>query len=67
MSIKRHLTACALGISVVFSVAALPLPVQAVELVRWERIPLPVSLHVGEERIVFVEKKCACRFSAVSE
>lgn len=62
MSIKRHLTACALGISVVFSVAALPLPVQAVELVRWERIPLPVSLHVGEERIVFVEKMCVSVF-----
>ncbi len=62
MSIKRHLTACALGISVVFSVAALPLPVQAVELVRWERIPLPVSLHVGEERIVFVEKNVRVGF-----
>ncbi len=62
MSIKRHLTACALGISAVFSVAALPLPVQAVELVRWERIPLPVSLHVGEERIVFVEKNVRVGF-----
>lgn len=62
MSIKRHLTACALGISAVFSVVALPLPVQAVELVRWERIPLPVSLHVGEERIVFVEKNVRVGF-----
>ncbi len=67
MSIKRHLTACALGISVVFSVAALPLPVQAVELVRWERIPLPVSLHVGGRAHCVCGKKCACRFSAVSE
>ena len=56
MSIKHHLTACALGVSAVLSAVSLPLPVQAVELVRWERIPLPVSLHVGEERIVFVEK-----------
>ncbi len=66
MSIKRHLTACALGISAVFSVAALPLPVQAVELVRWERIPLPVSLHVGKSALC-LWKKCACRFSTVSE
>ncbi|HGN2979007.1 TPA: TIGR03749 family integrating conjugative element protein, partial [Proteus mirabilis] len=62
MKLKRHLTACALGISAVFSAVSLPLPVQAVELVRWERIPLPVSLHVGEERIVFVEKNVRVGF-----
>lgn len=62
MKVKRHLTACTLGISAVLSAVSLPLPVQAVELVRWERIPLPVSLHVGEERIVFVEKNVRVGF-----
>lgn len=62
MSIKYHLTACALGVSAVLSAVSLPLPVQAVELVRWERIPLSVSLHVGEERIVFVEKNVRVGF-----
>ena len=32
------------------------LPVQAVELMTWERIPLPVPLHVGQERIIFVDR-----------
>lgn len=39
-----------------------PVPAHAVELVRWERIPLPVTLHVGEERIVFVEKNVRVGF-----
>ncbi|MFB0713538.1 TIGR03749 family integrating conjugative element protein [Buttiauxella noackiae] len=38
------------------------LPVQAVELVKWERIPLPVSLHVGQERIVFVNRNVRVGF-----
>lgn len=32
------------------------LPVQAVELMKWERIPLSVPLHVGQERIIFVDR-----------
>lgn len=28
----------------------------AVELMKWERIPLPVPLHVSQERIIFVDK-----------
>lgn len=32
------------------------LPVQAVELMKWERIPLSVPLHVGQERIIFVNR-----------
>ncbi|EBS4549461.1 TIGR03749 family integrating conjugative element protein, partial [Salmonella enterica subsp. enterica serovar Newport] len=28
----------------------------AVELMKWERIPLQVPLTVGQERIVFVDK-----------
>lgn len=38
------------------------LPAQAVELVKWERIPLPVSLHVGQERIVFVNRNVRVGF-----
>lgn len=38
------------------------LPVQAVELVKWERIPLPVALHVGQERIVFVNRNVRVGF-----
>lgn len=40
----------------------LSLPAQAVELVRWERIPLPVKLHTGQERIVFVDKNVRVGF-----
>ncbi|HAK3938830.1 TPA: TIGR03749 family integrating conjugative element protein [Salmonella enterica] len=38
------------------------LPAQAVELVKWERIPLPVTLHVGQERIVFVNRNVRVGF-----
>lgn len=38
------------------------LPAQAVELVKWERIPLPVALHVGLERIVFVNRNVRVGF-----
>jgi len=32
------------------------LPVQAVEILRWERLPLAVPLVVGQERIVFIDR-----------
>lgn len=38
------------------------LPAQAVELLKWERIPLPVALHVGQERIVFVNRNVRVGF-----
>ena len=38
------------------------LPAQAVELVKWERIPLPVTLHVGPQRIVFVNRNVRVGF-----
>lgn len=38
------------------------LPAQAVELVKWERIPLPVALHVNQERIVFVNRNVRVGF-----
>jgi integrating conjugative element protein (TIGR03749 family) len=34
----------------------LALPGQAVEILRWQRLPLAVPLTVGEERIVFVDR-----------
>lgn len=39
-----------------------PLPVAAVELMKWERIPLQVPLTVGQERIVFVNKNVRVGF-----
>lgn len=30
---------------------------QAVEILRWERLPLSVSLQVGQERVVFVDRR----------
>ena len=38
------------------------LPAQAVELVKWERIPLPIALHIGQERIVFVNRNVRVGF-----
>ncbi|MFO6214637.1 DUF3438 family protein, partial [Pseudomonas aeruginosa] len=31
-------------------------PSQAVEILRWERLPLPVPLVVGQERVVFIDR-----------
>ncbi|EGB0931737.1 TIGR03749 family integrating conjugative element protein [Escherichia coli] len=48
---------------VLLSLACLAaLPAQAVELVKWERIPLPVALHIGQERIVFVNRNVRVGF-----
>lgn len=38
------------------------IPVSAVELIKWERIPLPIALHVGQERIVFVDRNVRVGF-----
>ena len=35
---------------------------QAVELMKWERIPLQIPLTVGQERIVFVNKNVRVGF-----
>lgn len=40
----------------------LPLSARAVELMKWERIPLQIPLTVGQERIVFVEKNVRVGF-----
>lgn len=44
------------------SVCAVSLPVNAVELMKWERIPLQVPLTVGQERIIFVNKNVRVGF-----
>lgn len=36
--------------------ASLPTTVQALEILRWERMPLAVSLHVDQERVVFIDR-----------
>ena len=43
-------------------VTLLGVPAQAVELMKWERIPLQVPLNVGQERIVFVDKNVRVGF-----
>ncbi len=34
----------------------LAIPAQAIEILRWERLPLAVPLVVGQERIVFIDR-----------
>ncbi len=43
------------------------LPLRAVELVKWERIPLPVALNIGQERIVFVDRNVRVGYPAALE
>jgi len=48
---KKLLSAC-LGALLAFTA----LPIHAVEILRWERLPLAVPLIVGQERIVFIDR-----------
>ncbi|VFT39777.1 PFL_4704 family integrating conjugative element protein [Klebsiella pneumoniae] len=43
------------------------LPLHAVELVKWEGIPLPVALNIGQERIVFVDRNVRVGYPAALE
>ena len=43
------------------------LPLHAVELVKWERIPLPVALNIGQERIVFVDRNVRVGYPSALE
>ena len=47
---------------ILLSLLVLPAITSAVELMKWERIPLPVPLNVGQERIVFVDKNVRVGF-----
>lgn len=55
-SLTRLQVACRLMLAVLPVATLVPNPVQAVELMKWERIPLQVTLKVGQERVVFVDK-----------
>ena len=48
----KHPVLALLGL---LAVAAAPIA-QAVEILRWERMPLAVPLKVGQERIVFIDR-----------
>jgi integrating conjugative element protein (TIGR03749 family) len=37
-------------------ICLLPPPASAVEILRWQRLPLPVPLVVGEERVLFIDR-----------
>lgn len=43
------------------------LPAFATEVVQWENIPLPIALHVGQERIVDVGKAVRIGYPATLE
>lgn len=63
MRIKhRHYLPLYLALLGVAGTLSVPLPVEAVELMKWERIPLQVPLTVGQERIVFVNKNVRVGF-----
>ena len=51
MKPMKHPVLTLLGLLVV--VAA---PAHALEILRWERMPLAVPLRVGQERIVFIDR-----------
>lgn len=51
MSLKHHVLS---GLGVLAWMMAIP--AQAVEILRWERLPLAVPLLVGQERIVFIDR-----------
>ena len=67
----KHFALALLGL---LAVAVAP-AAQAVEILRWERMPLAVPLKVGQERIVFIDRNvrvgvpagigaCACKVRA---
>jgi len=49
---KQHRVRALLGLLILLAVPA----ANAVEILRWERMPLAVPLKVGQERIVFVDR-----------
>ncbi|WP_227635100.1 DUF3438 family protein, partial [Klebsiella pneumoniae] len=50
-----------------FLVLLFSFPAFATEVVQWENIPLPVTLHVGQERIVDVGKAVRIGYPATLE
>jgi integrating conjugative element protein (TIGR03749 family) len=52
----KHPVLKLLGLLAVGTAVVMSSAVQAVEILRWERMPLAVPLKVGQERIVFVDR-----------
>ncbi len=53
--------------AVMLSLSVMSLTAQADELMKWERIPLDVPLMVGQERVIFADKKREGGLSACTE
>nr|WP_254891777.1 TIGR03749 family integrating conjugative element protein [Salmonella enterica] len=49
-------------VSAAFTALVLPSIVSADELIKWERIPLPIALKVGQERVIFADKNVRVGF-----
>lgn len=56
MKPKKHPVLTLLGLLAVAATVTVSPAVQAVEILRWERMPLAVPLKVGQERIVFIDR-----------
>ncbi|MDZ3797551.1 MAG: TIGR03749 family integrating conjugative element protein [Xanthomonadales bacterium] len=52
----KHPVLALLGLLAVAATVVVSPAVQAVEILRWERMPLAVRLKVGQERIVFIDR-----------
>ncbi|ENF0657045.1 TPA: TIGR03749 family integrating conjugative element protein [Pseudomonas aeruginosa] len=52
----KHPVFALLGLLAVAATVVVSPAVQAVEILRWERMPLAVPLKVGQERIVFIDR-----------
>ena len=52
----KHPVLALLGLLAVAATVVASPAVQAVEILRWERMPLAVPLKVGQERIVFIDR-----------
>ena len=52
----KHPVLTLLGLLAVTATVVISPASQAVEILRWERVPLAVPLKVGQERIVFIDR-----------
>ncbi|EKS4627037.1 TIGR03749 family integrating conjugative element protein [Salmonella enterica] len=56
----KHLRYCLFTLPLLFCHSA----VNATELVQWQRLPLPVELHTGHERVIFVNRNVRVGYPA---
>lgn len=57
---KPYIRNCLCSLPLLFCHSA----VNATELVQWQRLPLPVELHTGHERVIFVNKNVRVGYPA---